>query len=96
MKDIELLIGIFNMVGMILEHITGKLPILYMKSGSGDIYPVYYNNADISLIIPTVEVANLFGVPEVLNSTCCSTGDEPDAKQKESQQPVGLSGNPLD
>jgi len=89
MRDREFLIGIFNMVGMILQQMTGKIPVVRLHGEDGVIQPTYYNIGDIDLINPEVEVVDQPYVHLVSHSTCCSNHGELDAKEKESQQLAG-------
>ena len=57
MEDREILIGIFNMAGMILERMTGETPVIRLRAEDGRICPTYPNNSDIEWLNSEVEVA---------------------------------------
>ncbi len=89
MEDREILRGIFNMLGVLIERMTGEIPVVRMRGEDGQLHPTYYNAYELDWVNPShVGVASppdgLGGLPP----TDSSNHGALDAKEKESLQPV--------
>lgn len=93
MTDREMLVGLFNAIGVLTERLTGEIPMLCIGDGQGNIHHIYPNTSNVTWINLKAGAVSQPDGHGVLHSICCSLHGEPDATRTEPQQSVELLAN---